>query len=465
MNSYQENFKNEQEVIWKVTLKKVLYLLIYFLSPLIPILVIYLPMVPFYNSNPLYLVSLICGSAAFVWIAYEFILISKPKFIEKTFGLDKFYAFHGIMAIISVLLIFVHRTILEEKFEANTEILLGNLSFYIFIGITILALLLIYSTVILKLKPILRFKRFLIKHSIFTYTNQVLIHNIVICAYILMFIHVMLAPTVKGNNLVIGTYTLFFIIGALFYIYHTIIKKLLLRRNLYTVNMVIKESDNMWTLKLTPDNKKIFFYKPGQFSYIKVLGKSVKSETHPFSMSSSPLTKAELFFSVKALGDFTNTIGNVLPGEKVEVDGPYGKFSYLDYKEENSTIIIAGGVGITPVLSMLRYMAKADKNRNVILFWGINNTKDLICNQEILNYEKKMKGFHFIPVMFKEESWPGEKGIIDREKLERFLELYKVDLKTAGYYICGPGVMTDGVLKTLKSMNIKKSKLHFEKFS
>ena len=447
---------------------RILWLLIYFLSPIFPIIVTILSSPnPKYFSDPLTFISLITGVSGFVWLSYQFILSSRPKFIEKFFGLDKFYIFHGLMAVISILLVFIHQTILSLKYQGfdSAQMTLGSLAFYLYIAVSALALIFVSASILLKIKPILKIKNLLTKFNLFRHNNQVLLHNIVIVAYIVMFIHVLLAPTVIGQANITIVYALYFIIGAVFYLYHTFIKKIILDKNLFIVKNIIKESGNMWTLQLIPDHGDIFLYKPGQFGYIKIYGKKIKAEVHPFSISSSPTNKEYISFTIKELGDFTNTIGQVSLGDKVRVDAPYGVFSYSNYPKEKNTILIAGGVGITPNLSMLRYMVQADKSHNSILFWGIGNTKEIICSEELSTMEKEMESFNFVPVVFKDTSFQGEKGIIDREKIERLLKQYNMNIQESGFYLCGPAIMTNGVVKTLKNMGVKKEFIHFEKFS
>lgn len=78
---------------------------------------------------------------------------------------------------------------------------------------------------------------------------------------------------------------------------------------------------------------------------------------------------------------------------------------------------------------------------------------------------KEMKNFHFVPVMFRDDTWQGEKGIIDRAKIEKVLSEYGFDINSCGYYICGPAILTNVVLSSLQAMGVNKKNIHFEKFS
>ena len=445
--------------------KKLFWFLVYFLSPMIPMIAVYNSNPAKYN-NPSHAVPLIFGEIAYVWLMYEFVLSARPKFIERSFGMDKFYRFHGLMAIVSVLAVLIHQSVVKERLASELSTFFGSAATVLYIGVTILALIFIIDSILLKIKPVLIIRNECLKRfSLFKYNKQVIIHNISILAYAAMFIHVLTTDASKNSLAVRWIYIIYFIIGAMFYIYHKFVKKLILDKNMFRVKEVVKENNTMWTLKLVPDNGQLFSYKPGQFAFIKPFSSNIEKEEHPFSISSNPTNKDYISFTIKELGDFTSKIKTLKAGDKLHIDGPYGKFSYLEYPSEKTQVFIAGGVGIVPFLSMLRHMKSCDKNRDVIFLFGVNNRSDLICLKEFEEMEKEIKNFKFVPVMFKDDGWQGEKGLIHRERLERILKENNKNIASCGFYICGPSVMTNSIVPELKNMGIKRKHIHFEKFS
>ncbi|HNX60430.1 MAG TPA: FAD-dependent oxidoreductase, partial [Spirochaetota bacterium] len=163
--------------------------------------------------------------------------------------------------------------------------------------------------------------------------------------------------------------------------------------------------------------------------------------------------------------DFTSRIGEIREGFRATVDGPYGRFSYLNFPWEKSIFLIVGGVGITPALGMIRYMHSQDRSRHVTLVWGLNNRHEMISHDEIKQIQQDMPYFRMIPVMFKDEEWEGERGVIDQILLARIIERHGHDIKHTGFYVCGPLPMMKAVIPALKAIGVKRRKIHYEKFS
>ncbi|HEX9061544.1 MAG TPA: ferredoxin reductase family protein [Clostridia bacterium] len=445
-------------------MKKYLFIALYILSPGLPIVALLLSN-PDKYTDPDYLVPMALGCIAFTWLTAEFILSARPKFIEVFFGLDKIYRFHSLTAVLSVVLVIMHKTIEENVIGEMFTSRFGNLALIIFAGITLLAFLLMTDSLAIRSKAFKKIKKYAEKTKIAKYEFQVLIHNLTIAGLVLMFIHVLFTSSAKYYPVVKAIYVLYFLLAAGFYIYHKVIKRIFINSRRYTVSEVLKESNNMWTLRLIPKSGKIPSYSPGQFMFLRILEKGRLGEEHPFSISSSPENKEYISVTIKELGDYTSAIKNIKPSTDAVLDGPYGRFSYVFHKDEEELVLISGGVGITPVMSMLRHIYDTDRNRNVILLWGVNNPDEIIFNDELEKMKREMGSLSVAPVVFKDDSWNGEKGIIDRERIESVLKNLGADPGKKGYYVCGPAIMMKTVIRGLKTMGIKRARIHYERFS
>lgn len=97
---------------------------------------------------------------------------------------------------------------------------------------------------------------------------------------------------------------------------------------------------------------------------------------------------------------------------------PHGIFGFLDHDAPN-LIFIAGGIGITPFMSMLRYIHDRKLKRNITLIWGNKTERDIVFRDELEKITMGMPSLKVIHVMSEQDDWPGEKGLIDAEKLRK----------------------------------------------
>lgn len=445
-------------------MKKVFLISLFFLSP-VPLYVVLLIADPEKYSDISLLIGMIIGATAYAWLIAEFILVSRFKYIEREFGQDHFYRIHAIIAFLCLAFILIHKIIEESALGELPAGSVGVVAFIIFCCICFFALVFRSDSFLMRFKLFSHFRKFTEKISVAKYEYQVALHNIVLPAVVVMYIHLTMTTSAQVSNYVNIAYLLYFAIGVSFYVYHKFIKLFHVMRSPFTVKEVISLSSDIKTLILVPDNGRIFNYLPGQFGFLRIKGIGIKPEEHPFTISSHPLDKSCISVTIKALGDYTSSIANVKPGYKAYIDAPYGRFSYLCHPEERGIVLIVGGVGITPALSMLRYMHACDRNRSVIMFWGVDYKRDLILFDDVDLLKKDMKNFQYIPVLFREKEWVGEKGIIDEEKIERILRAYGHSMDNAGFYICGPAPMQRRVLHGLNILKIKKSQIHLERFA
>ena len=139
-------------------------------------------------------------------------------------------------------------------------------------------------------------------------------------------------------------------------IYMRVIRPALLRRRPYVVESVTPERGRAWTLRLRPSGHDGFRFLPGQFAWLTIGSSPWSMQEHPFSITSSAQQPGRIAFTIKALGDFTSTVGAIAPGQTAYVDGPYGAFS-PDRHDATGLVLIAGGIGIAPLMCMLRTLA------------------------------------------------------------------------------------------------------------
>lgn len=169
-----------------------------------------------------------------------------------------------------------------------------------------------------------------------------------------------------------------------------------------------------------------------------------------------------LEFSIKALGDFTNTIKDVKPGTKAFLDGPYGVFTTERYWDSAGFVLIAGGIGITPMMSMLITACDRKDDRPFLLIYASRSWEDITFRKE-LDALKDQVDLTIIHVLRKPpEDWSGETGYVDKELLERYIPIHR---GTRQYFICAAPKMMDQVEAALHDLGVPVTNVHMEHFN
>jgi predicted ferric reductase len=228
------------------------------------------------------------------------------------------------------------------------------------------------------------------------------------------------------------------------------------------VSAVEPAGENAVCLKISSNTKHMLVYLPGQFSFLTFVSKQISKEEHPFSITSAPTGNTYLEFVVRTTGDWTSKIKHLRPRDRVLVNGPFGMFSHLQVPGKKEIIMIAGGIGITPMLSMLRYMAEHNDQRKITLIWSNQTQEHIILPDEFKNLAAQLKGLRIVHVLTRDPEFSGEKGRLDRPKLKRFL----LDCsRSAAIFVCGPNRMMKEVHRSLVSLRFPRRFILMERFS
>jgi predicted ferric reductase len=232
-----------------------------------------------------------------------------------------------------------------------------------------------------------------------------------------------------------------------------------LRRRPWRLGRVGAERGQTTTLALSPPDGVEFRFDPGQFAWFTVGRSPFSLTSHPFSFSSSA-ERDEVEIAVKALGDFTSGAHELEPGTMVYVDGPHGVFS-MDQDEGPGFGFIAGGVGVTGLLSMLRTMADRGDVRPAVLVYANGDWEGVAFREELERLETRMNLTVVHVLQRPPANWAGESGYVTAELLSRHLpNAYR----RFQFFICGPGPMMDAVETALFHLGVPAERVHTERF-
>jgi len=234
-----------------------------------------------------------------------------------------------------------------------------------------------------------------------------------------------------------------------------------LHRRPWRLESVTKLADRLWELDIAPTSRaQPLNYHAGQFVWMTVGRNRFPLLDHPFSIASSP-AHAGLRLIIKEAGDFTRHVGRLAPGTAIGIDGPYGDFT-LEAHEGDSVLLFAGGVGIAPIMGLLRDLVARADPRPIRLAYAVGQPQNFACLSEIEAAKAKLD-LHVMLVS--EEAGPGWEGLtgrLDRSRLDRMLE--GLDPARGVALICGPGPMVTAVSDTLIDLGMPMENVIYERF-
>jgi predicted ferric reductase len=440
--------------------KRLLWLLFYIIGAIIPSIFYVIKSINI-NSDFSFLLSGILGVTAYYLLSVQFLLMSRPKLIDKYFSLDRVYRYHMFIAVIALIVAYLHVIFKGIYFEDSLQTAIGNVSLIIFVVITVFSILLMVNKLFFRIKAVDSLRKFFNNAFKLKYENKILIHNIMVFALIILFAHVLMSSSINSNLPLKIAMIIYFIIPLGLYLNHKIIKVHFNKDKKYVVSDIVRDAKNIVTIKFSNTNGKVFDYLPGQFLYVRIYNPNIPRDEHPFTISSSPLEKEYVAATIKQIGDFTSSLSKAKVGDRAYIDGGFGSFSYLKRPSNKKLCFIAGGIGITPFLGMLRYIFTKDNNREVVLLWGVRDESEIICKYELEEYTSLLKNFKFIPIVSNDDTYKGEKGFIDPERLKS----YANNISQYDFYICGPPIMMEAQLNNLRKLGVPKENIHFERFS
>jgi predicted ferric reductase len=246
---------------------------------------------------------------------------------------------------------------------------------------------------------------------------------------------------------------------AMLHVY--VIKPLQQRRAPYRVVSNRKVADRMWDLAVEPERGHAMRFAAGQFVWLN-LGHSAFSLTeHPFSISSAPVDRHRISFTIKESGDFTRHVGSIAIGTRAYLDGPYGNFT-LAGREARGVVFIAGGVGLAPVMSNLRQFKAERYSHPVRLIYGNRVETQILYREEV---DALAQGLDFTVHYVLSEppsGWTGMVGELTSDIVHKCLPDTHTDDWL--YFVCGPLPMMDSVERALLDRGISRARIVSERF-
>lgn len=394
------------------------------------------------------------GAEGVLLMSVGLVLISTLRWVEQFFdGVDKAAVWHRRVAIAGTILIGVHIATTGNHHPTHLGPTLGT------IGIVGLATLTVWAiaprwrslTPPRLRQPVERLMETsavqLVGRWVGGYGLWRGFHRLTGIVLAFGFVHGVMDSTVFGSQLLRWSYLVAGGVGIAFYLYRELLARHFAHTHDYEVSSVEPIDDASFEIWLRPLGER-FAFRPGQFALVNLEARD-GWHRHPFTIASGPQEK-EVRITVRALGDFTSSIGELVePGMPAVISSPQGHFDYTRGTEHQ--VWVAGGIGVSPMLSWLRSAAPGGLPHRVDFFYTARGPAPLADEVAHLADHHEELRLHLI-----------DTAASPRLTAEHILETAGTEPRELSAFLCGPEQMVSTLQRELVRAGVKPTNVHRE---
>jgi len=412
------------------------------------------------SRSPHFLVNIAAamGYVGLALMAAELALVSRFDGAAGVFGQDALLQFHREMGIAALFFVTLHPVLLIATSGYTRQILVpwGGTPWPVWMGTAAYAAaFLVVGLSVMRQRLRTRYETWQIAHGFLSLT-----------LIVVSGVHIAAVGRFSALPVMRAVWLIYLVAFVGAFLRYRLVRPLQMRKRPWEVVENREELGESQTIVLRPVGHPGFTFQPGQFGWVGFGASPFDISQHPISFSSNgdvPTPDGEVAFTIKALGDWSaKVVPSVEPGARAWIDGPHGVFT-MDRQEGAGYVLIGGGVGITPLHSMVLAMELRGDQRPILLFYGANNEADLTFRDEFDALLASMPNFTLVTVLVSPDSdWEGERGFITEEILRRHLpeRLYR----HFQYFICGPTPLMDAMEDILPRIGVPAERVHTERF-
>ncbi|MBL8340265.1 MAG: ferric reductase-like transmembrane domain-containing protein [Rubrivivax sp.] len=398
--------------------------------------------------------SMALGYVALAMFTLQWVLIARFKRATAPFGIDIVYYFHRYLAVVALALVVVHVALIAvvhpqalgsaDPRSATAHMSAGRAAVALLVVVTLWALL--------RQRLGGDYDRWRIAHA--------LLSALALAAafwHLFGSGHYLDAPWKRA------LWVAYALAWVALLLYVRALHPWAIARAPWRVREVRPERGRVCTLVLEREDGHALAFEPGQFAWLTLRASPFAMREHPFSIASSAADGRRVELSIKALGDFSTGVRDVPPGERAWLDAPYGHFSVDRHPAAEGYVFVAGGIGIAPMMSMLRTLADRGDRRPLLLIYGNRAWERVAFREELEQLAKRLDLKVVHTLIEPPPGWTGERGLVTRELLARHLPPAAA-LARREFFVCGPTAMTLAVERALGTLGVPAERVHNELF-
>ena len=397
------------------------------------------------------------GMLAFAIVLAEFLLSGRFRTVSNRIGMDVTMRFHQLLARSALVLALVHPFLYSAPakpplpWDVTRQLTLSvDFSAY---STGLLAWILLPTLVLLAIgrgRLDYRYETWRLMHGL----GAVLVAG-------LLLHHTLHAGRYSQDPVLASVWKVFFAIALASLLFVYLVKPALKRLSPWVVERVSPVGLKTWEVTIAPKGHKGLAYLAGQFVWLNVGHGAASLAENPFSISSAPASGNRLQFIIKELGDFTRTVGDIAPGTRAHVDGPHGNLVVAGRKEPGIALI-AGGVGIAPLIGILRQLHHEGDTRPTTLVYGNRVEAQIACREE-LETLARAHGTRLVQALYEPpDGWAGRTGMCDGDLIRDVFQ--GAETRQWLYVLCGPPAMMESVEAALIGMGVPAGQILSERF-
>lgn len=400
------------------------------------------------GKNEVLTVAKFFGLHAALVLMFQLLLVARLPWLDRRIGMDRLTSWHRWVGFTLLWTVLVHATIVVLGYATLDDVSMGK-TFLALAGVPASLFGILAATIIVVIGAIsMRYVRRRLRYE--TWHG---LHLLLYVALGLAFVHQLdETTTFKSSTFAVVYWWVLWLFAFGSLIVGRIVVPL--RRNSrhqFRVAAVVPESPNVVSVHVTGQHLDQLPAKAGQFFIWRFPGHNHWWLANPFSLSAAPNGRS-LRLTAKAVGTTSAGLRNLKVGTRVFLEGPYGAFTSL-HRTRPGVVLIAGGVGVTPVRALLEEHTPGD----FVVLYRVRDESEAVLLNELRQLVAARRGrLHLLTGRSDQGARPFEPAALHH---------LVPDIAQRDVYVCGPPAMTSAVLACLRTMKVPNGQVHAEKFS